>query len=135
MCRTAIPTSDAPMTGSAIGAGPNGAAHRGAVRGVAVIGQTPGAPSARFALRNAVRLAGEEPDAARLQASGASETRRPARPNTGAPAGVRMSALHGGNAPGAAGIPTSRTVGYARLAVIGNAASTGNDTRGFARRG
>ena len=129
MCRTATPTSDAPRTGSAIGVGLNAAVHRGAVPDAAIASPNPGAAIARFVLRNTVRLAGEEPEAARLQASGASGIRWLARPNTGVPAGGRMNALHGGNAPDAAGIRTSRIVGCAQPAVNRRAAATGKDTR------
>ena len=108
-CRTATPTSDAPAIASAIG-GRNRTAPRPGVsaRAVDTIVRRRAAVSARCVLRNAVLPIESAPGNARPQASGVSGIPRPARPNTGAPAGVRMNASHRENAPGAPGIRTSR---------------------------
>ena len=123
------------MTENAIGGEPNSARQVGFALAAANASLNPGAASARCVLRNAVLPIESAPGNARPQASGVSGIRKPARPNTGAPAGVRMNALHRGNAPGAVGIRTSRIVGCAQPAGSGNAGATGTDTRKPAMRG
>ncbi len=133
-CRTAIPTSDAPMTASGIGCVPNGAARRGAAPAAARTAPNPDAANAKVASQNAVLRIDDGPANARLPASSASEIRRPARPNTGVLAGGGMNVWHRAIARGAAGIRTNRIVGCAHNVASGNAGASGNDTRGLATR-